>query len=408
MKNKGLLTLFGIIFWSVSICQTVTITGNIQTNVIGDQSGIDVSINNTTTSTTGNTIIEPHNTTTNSEGFYSISFDLHENSTGIPNPYWPANLEITFSKYGFENHIINNYIIQDEGNMFMDNIILFPPDVTVYEPSICMIRVDTTTNLNNVVWERETENNIKEYIIYKLQEEWFAIDTLPFDSLSVYEDFETANSPNTSYQIQAIFNDDTKSAYSTSAEPPTIELSLINGSPQIKWGNTKDIEMFQSGKIEKIIMFRSKTRDNFVRYDSISISDINLSNPTFSTQDRSIEEDGIYFYRIGYLMTSACWPTVLKANSGPFSLAMSNIAESEYVEVDETDIETAENNITIEVFDHSLTISNNKGVDIDYTIYSLTGQLVSQGTCQQQCTVNLSPGTYSIVADTFNQTILIQ
>jgi len=155
-------------------------------------------------------------------------------------------------------------------------------------------------------------------------------------------------------------------------------------------------------------MFRSKTRDNFVRYDSIAVSDINLTNPTFSTQDRNIEEDGVYFYRVGYVLTNACYPAILKAESGPFSLAMSNIAESEYVEVQENDIETTENDITILVFAHSINISNNTDNNIDYAIYSLTGQVVSQGTCQEQCTINLSPGTYTLVADEFNQTILIQ
>ncbi|MFW5850590.1 MAG: hypothetical protein ACOCWB_00040 [Bacteroidota bacterium] len=410
MKNKGLITVLGIIFWSVTVAQTVTITGNIQTNVIGDQSDIAVSVSNSTTSTGINSITETYNTTTDSEGFYSFSFDLHENTTGFLDPYWPANLEITFSKNGFENHVIEDYIIQDEGSIIMDNILLYPPEATIYQPSICIVHVDTSTNFSNVVWDREAENDIKEYVIYKLfeQEAWLAIDTLPFDSLSVYEDTLSADLMNTSYQIQAIFNDGTKSAYSTSAQPPTIEMSMSNGSPQIKWGNIHDTEMFQSGKIEKVVMFRSKTRDNFVRYDSINVSDINLTNPTFSTQDRNIEEDGIYFYRVGYALTNPCVPTLLKAESGPFSLAMSNIAESEYVEVEETDIETTEKNIAIHVFAHSITISNNTGNNIDYAIYSLTGQVVSQGTCQEQCTINLSSGIYSIVANEFNQTILIQ
>src|SRR5690554_1332580 len=127
----------------------------------------------------------------------------------------------------------------------MDNLLLYPPDVTAYKPAICIVHVDTSTNFSNVVWDRETGNNIKEYVIYKLfkQEAWIAIDTLPFDSLSVYEDTLSADLINTSYQIQAIFNDGTKSAYSTSAQPPTIEMSMANGSPQIRWGNTEDIEM---------------------------------------------------------------------------------------------------------------------------------------------------------------------
>src|SRR5690606_16079975 len=116
-------------------------------------------------------------------------------------------------------------------------------------------------------------------------------------------------------------------------------------------------------------------------------------------------EDGIYYNRVGYRLFTHCAPDsiysaelplggVLKAESGSFSLAMSNIAESEYVEADDpvNYTEVSYSAFIVSVLNSSVIIDTKSSVE-KYSLYSVNGILVALGEVQGVTSVPLSSGS---------------
>lgn len=403
--------------------QTVTLHGKVQTNTIGDQSGISIHVKNETYTGILNPVTEHYNTTTDSEGNFTITFDLKVNPSGLFVPYYPADLTITYSKALYENYKIENLVIESPETIVLDNVMLFPEGITVYQPVICVVTVTGDFNVNHVAWERIDGLNITDYIVFRSENEgWIALDTISFDSVSVFEDLEMIENPSiaeASYQIQAIFSDNTLSAFSEAVRAPQISLSIKDGLPEVEWMSIRDFTRLDPNVVERIIMFRGVTPTDIIGIDSVTTAEINTQDPlSFASRiDNTIEESGIYYYRIGYRLFNQCVPTqirienlplggILKAESGPFSLAMSNIAESEYIEIQETSIPGIESTLThIAVSKSSVQITTADAAE--YTVFSIDGRLVSSGTVQGSTHIELPSGVYTLIVDGSTYKILI-
>jgi hypothetical protein len=396
---KKLILTIGTFLISVSFifAQTGTVQGNVQLSNLTDFSGINVHISGTTFNSSGDVVNITGDVVTDINGNYNFTCNLYTNPLYpfAGNQYLDAVLDFTFSKVGYDSETVDGIGVNTTP-ITVDNSLLFPTGVSIYQPQICMVRYDTLTNIPNVVWERELGNNVKSYIIFKLiNQKWETIDTLDFNDLSVFEDLQADPTTAYQYQIQAIFNDNSRSRYSSAKNAPEISITTQDGVPKITWVNINELSRIDPLVIHKVILFRSNTDHNWKQIDSVDITtatqDELIARATM--YDTNIPEDGIYYYRIGHRYISPCAPAnpLVKTESGPFILAMSNIAESENAL---TSISALENSpIEISVIDNSLSISSKiKGT---YTVSTIDGKVVENGAISNQKIV-LDKGVYVV------------
>jgi len=404
--KKYTLIITSLLFGLASMAQTVEISGNVQTDIDGDQSGIKVKY--TAQIASGFTYTSTvDSVTTDLNGDYSFSFDLNKNNTGLGPNYWPALINIVMSKDGFDSETISNYSTTDPGIFTIDRKLLFTSGATIYTPSICMVRVDTATNYNNIVWEREDNLGIDKYYVYKLVgNTWQQYNDFAFTDLSVCEDFNTDLNSSEFYQIQAVFSNGKKSAYSSALKAPHVTVRTVNGIPNIEWLNPNDLTKLDPTKISSIKIFRGIKKDEMEVLKTFSIQDL-IAAPSLSyiMNDLDIAQGGVFYYQVGYEMISDCAPEDLKVESGPFSLAMSNIAESENIPATETNINRLENNINVSVLGNELILQSKNA--ITYTISNIQGIIEDEGICQNKKSIILKSGIYFISTDNLTQKIII-
>jgi hypothetical protein len=71
------------------------------------------------------------------------------------------------------------------------NVSFTLPGINIFAQEICMITVDTLTNMNKVLWEKTPGIGIEEFRVYRetsVPNNYLLIGIIPFDSLSVFQD----------------------------------------------------------------------------------------------------------------------------------------------------------------------------------------------------------------------------
>lgn len=192
---------------------------------------------------------------------------------------------------------------------------------TFNDPSICLVTVDAKTNKNRIIWERQNTKGIEKYNIYTVVgTTWTKLGSLPYDSLSVYDD--ASSSPSTVaafYRISAVnYNTDETPL---SPQHKTIHLQTsLNPDPkkaELKWTQYVDSSKLFVPTYYYISKGISKTSMSMI--DSVSGLLDAYTDTTY---------DGIsIYYQVSIKKPSACAPAVLKAESGPYSQSLSNIVE---------------------------------------------------------------------------------
>jgi ligand-binding sensor domain-containing protein len=199
-------------------------------------------------------------------------------------------------------------------------------DVTKpYDSSaICMVTVSTEKNKNMIIWERKSNKDIAFYNIYKVYgTNYSQIGSQSFDSLSVFTDYTSL--PDVTPERYAIsISDGCKNESAKSLSHQTLLLqtskSLESNKANLLWKNYID----ESGAMQpdSFIIYKGKNKTNMTRiyarpYDK---SDIQLYT--------DISFDGISsYYQIALHFKDICSPAILKAESGPYTQSLSNIAE---------------------------------------------------------------------------------
>jgi hypothetical protein len=121
-----------------------------------------------------------------------------------------------------------------------------------YAPSICIVTVDTATNTNLVVWEKQmgNPNDIDYYKIYRATAntgEYQFIDSVDYDSISVFNDVVVSPERKSRlYKIAAVNNCGQESRLSPHHK--TIHLVMndgpIPGVKKITWDHYEGLEYF--------------------------------------------------------------------------------------------------------------------------------------------------------------------
>lgn len=389
--------------------QTATIQGNVQTNAAGDQSGIEVSIEGNTLNGINNVIIDQV-VYTDAAGNYSFTYNLYANPLYpvLPNQYADILVTITFHKNGFDDKEILN-VSANTTPVTLENTLLFPTGIVLYKPEIAMVLYDTLGHYPNVVWKRDEGENIKTYVIYKLVgSAWEKAGEVPFEEHGVFEDIVNDASQQYEYQLQVIFEDDSKSDYSASKQSPKIEVSVENGVPKIRWANLNEVSRIDPLLVRKVILYRSESAQGvFEPVDELVITGLTEDQliSKLTMLDQTIPEEGTYYYRIGHEYYTWIDPrNLLKIESGPFILAMSNISEAQNAETIISKI-TDNSQVAIAVQGTRVEISTN--TNLDYTISTADGKIVSQGVVNGTQTVTLPQGVFVVRCGSVSKTISI-
>jgi len=395
--------------------QTATIQGNVQTNAAGDQSGIEVAIEGSTLD--GLTLVTIDEVVyTDAEGDFEFTYNLYANPlypAFSSNPYADIMVNITFHKDGFDDKEVLN-VSANSTPVTMENTLLFPTGIVLYKPQISMVRYDTLGQYPNVVWERDEDESIKTYIVYKLVDsKWQEVGQVPFENHGVFEDTDITPGQQCEYQLQVIFEDDSKSDYSSSQQTPKIEVTVVQGVPQIRWSNLNELSRIDPLLVRKVILYRSDSpTGDFEPIDELVITDLTQQEliAKLTMLDESIPAAGTYYYRVGHEYYQWIDPRNhnLKIESGPFILAMSNISEAQNAEASETSQSTvaADEQVSIVLLGNSLTI-NSQSEQI-YSIVAADGKTVAQGSVTGSILLALSQGVYVVRVGAVSQTIIVQ
>jgi len=411
---KTILLSISVLLGAVAtvFSQTATIQGNVQTNAAGDQSGIQVVITGTTYN--GLTPVSINQTVnTDAQGNYSFTYNLYTNPlypAFSNNQYADIMVKLTFNKSGYDSKEILN-VTANVTPVTIENTLLFPTGIELYKPTIAMVRYDTLGQYPNVVWERALDKNIKTYIVNRLQgSQWVKAGEVPFTAHGIFEDTDADPSKQYEYQLQVIFEDDSKSDYSASKQSPKIEVVVENGVPRIHWSSLNEISRIDPLLIRKVLLYRSDSPQGVYEVvDELDISNLTQNEllTKLSMIDKTIPAAGTYYYRIGHEYYNWIDPRNhdLKIESGPFILAMSNISEAQNTETSISKI-NSEKGISITPSQSYIQIQSN--TKSSYTITTSSGKIISQGTVKGSKAIQVSPGVYVVKCGTDSKTIIIQ
>jgi len=236
-------------------------------------------------------------------------------------------------------------------------------------PQICMVTVGSKGK-NLVVWDRYANNNIQSYNIYK---ETFSkniyqlIGSNLVTQNGVFED-ENSYPVVRSYRYRISSVDQCGNESDLSLPHKTMHLTQSVGYQQ----NTVNLvwDEYQGVNYGTINIYRGSKPDTLDLLTSIA-----AGNFTYTDTPPA----GHFYYQVGMQMPYVCDPTLLKSDNGPFSVSLSNMAESELVDAP---IFSSENSVNISPNPASdfvsVTINSNQAGKYELELIALDGRKVFQ------------------------------
>jgi hypothetical protein len=198
------------------------------------------------------------------------------------------------------------------------------------EEKICLISVDTDTKKNMIIWARTKNVGTESYVVYRETEvagTYTVLDTIPYDSLSVFVDLSSEPESKTQkYKISVIDTCGKESAKSEWHRPMLLTSSIGTGGNSVNLAWT-EYTRETSGKLQftSYIIHRGTTPAALTPIDT-SPSDNTLF--VDNTAPKGVD----LYYRIAGVLSTACTPLVLiggkKTNSGPFVHSVSNLEDN--------------------------------------------------------------------------------
>lgn len=235
------------------------------------------------------------------------------------------------------------------------------PSIALKQPEIAVVTVSQETDNNLVVWLKENTDLIDFYTVYRQSEElgrYEAIAKVPYSELSVYEDTEVdPKEMPWSYKISATDVCGTETELSETHK--TMQL-IRTQDPFNKKQYDLNWTAYEGLEFSSYIVMRERKLNNRIVIDTLKVvpSDITTYSDTES-------EEGTIGYYVGIKLPNEINPKTqfLKAESGPFSIALSNIAEAENEE--ETAVEYVEKStVVVYAVGHTIYVKNAEGKEI--------------------------------------------
>ena len=258
----------------------------------------------------------------------------------------------------------------DNGSVIGEKLTLYiEHDSIVPNPKIALVTVSQTTGKNLVVWQKFDTDKIDHYNIYREGEvagKYEKIAEVPYSETSVYEDLEADPVVQPwRYGITATPTDDRYSETEMISVHKTLHLQQnqgLGGVINLSWNEYKGIDYSTYKIIRKSVVRNVETIDTIATIPS---------NLTTYTDIKPAK--GTQAYYVAIELPQTIDPNVLlKSENGPFSLAISNIAE---VESDPTAIANVQDsNVEIRVEGRVITILN---AESGAKLYDVSGRFVA-------------------------------
>ena len=247
------------------------------------------------------------------------------------------------------------------------------PSIPLKQPEIALVTVSEQTGKNLVVWLKENTDLIDFYTIYRESERkdvFEALATVPYSELSVYEDEEA--DPNIQpwrYKISAtdVCGEETAmSEYHT-----TMHIAKVAGADTEENKNQTNLiwNAYEGIDYESFIVMCKHKENGKILVDTLATLSANFTSYTVDTAINNVIS-----YYVGVKLPEVVNPKTqfMKAESGPFSLAISNIAEVENVDdnVSVQDVVVSD----VEVYSVGHTIYVRNAGELETTIYNINGR----------------------------------
>ena len=259
------------------------------------------------------------------------------------------------------------------------------PTVPFRQPEIALVTVGEESGKNLVVWQKPETDVIDHYTIWREGDEYGKYDklgTVPFSETSIYADPD-ADIMVQSWRYKISATDACGNESPLSKEHKTIHLQKsrgLDGEVNLVW------DCYEGVEYASYLIYR-QTKTKVELFKKVSAS---LNRYTDMTPPTDV---------IGYFVAVQLHDTIdvnkpLKAESGPFIIAISNIAELEnYVDA----IDEISENLAI-VYANEKNIIVNSTEQANVLVFDITGQLVAQQEAQQLTVVQVkTAGVYIVI-----------
>ncbi|MCQ2608910.1 MAG: SprB repeat-containing protein, partial [Bacteroidales bacterium] len=250
------------------------------------------------------------------------------------------------------------------------NLAVTVPSIALKQPEISLVTVSQETGKNLVVWLKENTDLIDYYTIYRETEGkdiYEMVDRVPYSELSVYEDLEA--DPNIrSWRYKMTATDVCGTETEMSAHHKTIHLRKnmgMNNTYNLEWDEYEGLDF------SSFVIYREYKVGTVLMLDTIATLP---SNVTAITDLEPVKRTTGYY--IGIVLPEEINPKTqfMKAESGPFSLALSNIAEAENDE-EPNAVEDVKNAVVVYAIGHTINVKNAEGNEV--TIYDNSGRAIT-------------------------------
>ncbi len=242
-------------------------------------------------------------------------------------------------------------------------------EMSIQQPEISLVTVSKETGHNLIVWIREATDQIDYYTIYRETSEtgtWDPIGTVDYNEISVFEDEEAdAMDRQWSYKISATDNcgNETEMSKAHTTIHVNEPKSLRPGYADLSWNYYEGLDY------KSFYIIRETKVSGYTFIDTLTTVPSNVD--MYSAELPSV---GKSLYYVGIKLNDVINPKeFLKAESGPFSLAFSNIAEAE----NKTAINgISESDVEVYAIEKTIFVKNAEGKDV--TIYDNNGRCMLQ------------------------------
>ncbi|MBQ3990941.1 MAG: SprB repeat-containing protein, partial [Bacteroidales bacterium] len=231
------------------------------------------------------------------------------------------------------------------------------PSIKLKQPEIALVTVSQESGKNLVVWLKENTDLIDYYTIYRVdsaKNKYDKVVDVPYSELSVYEDL-AANPMERAWKYKMTATDVCGEETAMSDYHSSLHLMKVKSlgvENHLMWDPYEGIDF------DSYVILRKTKVKGVVEIDTLATVPSDLTSYTDTLPAR-----GTTSYYVGVKLPETINPKTqfLKAESGPFAIALSNIAEVEnYVAVQTV----VKSNAEVYAIGHTIYVKNAEGKSI--------------------------------------------
>ena len=265
-----------------------------------------------------------------------------------------------------------------------------------------------------IAWEKTVDVGTVGYIVERETDytnNWVAVDdTVFFSQPALVVDYNIPATRSYKYRLRTI---DECGNSAVSKPHRSMHLSIqkqIDDKPSLNWNAYEPMEL-----VSQYLVLRGADSTAMDTIDRVPASNMN------ETWDEIESFEGKMYYKVLFVLENEvnenCYRDIygnkvdcasIKAESGPFSLAISNVAEVEN-EIEPVDVEEVENAVVVYAVNHTINVKNAK--DKAITVYDNTGRVISHTSSADEVIQSFDvrlQGVYFVKVEDTSYTVIVK